>query len=349
MNAMPDYQSSMAFAVYEPGEEAFVISVARDFSTVEPELQAHLDELEGITPVSLQERVDEITGEMEMPNVTIPTRMFARLVATIEWLGGDARGMLAGQDIVPTFSPDPDAGAPELERPAAKAMQLLAWGDNGLKAIDKQCYELVLRMTKTQPGTESDYVRVSLGAVGKRLGVSAPTASKALQGLVTAGLVDTTRKVDPITGHTHIYARAGKMPIWGERYAENKARAKDAKRKRVCESCGSPRLMVKHVCTECGTVQVEAPHYEELVDVMADLQNTEPSTESSGGPQACEAEPPKEIRSKYITTTSSTSSDLLAFNGSPSHHRNPSLARPTVKDCKLGNGWYYMAPNRTFR
>ena len=317
-----------------------MISVARDFSTVEmPEIQAHLDELEGVTPVSLQERVDEITEEMEMPNVTIPTRMFARLVATIEWLGGDARAMLAGQDIVPTCSPDPDAGTPELERPVAKAMQLLAWGDNGLKAVDKQCYELVLRMTKTQPGTKSDYVRVSLGAVGKRLGVSAPTASKALQGLVTAGLVDTTRKTDPITGHTHIYARAGKMPVWGEVYAANAARAKDAKRKRVCESCGSPRLMVKHVCTECGTVQQEAPHYEELVDVMADLQTAEPPLDSGGGPQAREEEPPKEIRSKYISTTST---DLLDVTGSPSHHRNPSLASPPIKYCKPGSGWYYM-------
>jgi len=105
-------------------------------------------------------------------------------------------------------------------------------------------------------------------------------------------------KVDPATGHKMIYARAGKMPAWGEVYAENVRREKDAARKRICESCESPRLkLVRYfVCEDCGTIQTEAPHYEELVDSLADMENS--SSEST---------PTPESGVKHISTTSTIS------------------------------------------
>lgn len=224
---------------------------------------------------NMAEMVENMCDEISTPYITLPTRSYAKLCAAIHFLGGEAIDVVGNDPYWPGFAPEPEVDAPAVEKPAAKAMQLIAWGDNGLKAVDKQCYDLVLRMTKTQPGQDTDYVRVSLGAISTRLGVSpkSNTASKALWGLVDLGLLEAVRRPDRVTGNTHIYARAGKMPAWGEVYGENAARAKDAKRKRICESCGSTKLRLQHVCTDCGALQTEAPHYEELVENMADLEN----------------------------------------------------------------------------
>ena len=205
----------------------------------------------GNAPFNMMKMVEDIEDELGTPYVTIPTRSYAKLVAAIEFLGGTALDVVGDAPISPCFSLEaPAAADPPVERTAAKAMQLITWGNNGLKAIDKQCYDLVLRMTKTQPGQDSDYVRVSLGAISTRLGMSRNPTSKAFWGLCDIGLLDAIAKADPTTGHKVIYARAGKMPAWGEVYGKNVRREKDAVRKRICESCAGKRVkLVKYfVC-----------------------------------------------------------------------------------------------------
>src|ERR1035437_7226394 len=225
--------------------------------------------------------VDDMTSELGAPYITLNTRDYAKMCAAIHFLGGNAIDVVGNAPYWLSFVPQPEVDTPAVEKPAAKAMQLIAWGDNGLNATDKQCYDLVLRMTKTQPGQEQDYVRVELGAVATRLGSHRNTTSKAFWGLVDLGLLNAVYRTDPTTGHKLIYARAGKMPAWREVYAENKQRVADAKRKRVCEACASTKLRIETrcICTTCGTVQTEAPHYEELIDHLADLEaDQEPCT-----------------------------------------------------------------------
>ena len=235
------------------------------------------EEQEAVEPFDMAGRVDSIEGSILAPYMTIPTRTYAKFCAALEYYGSSALDVVGDAPYWPVFSPDPDIDTPAVEKPAAKAMQLIAWGDNGLNATDKQCYDLVLRMTKTQPGAEQDYVRVSLGAIATRLGSHRNTAAKAFWGLVDLELLNAVYRTDPTTGHKLIYARAGKMPAWREVYAENKQRVADAKRKRVCEACASTKLRIETrcICVTCGTVQTEAPHYEELIDHLADLENSQ--------------------------------------------------------------------------
>ena len=273
----------------------------------------HVQEIESNAPFNMMRMVEQIEDEVSTPFVTIPTRTYAKLCAAIEFLGGTALDVVGDAPIAPCFSLESGPAEQPMERTAAKAMQLITWGDNGLKAIDKQCYDLVLRMTKTQPGQDCDYVRVSLGAIAKRLGVSTPPASKALWGLADLGLLDAVTKVDPATGHKVIYARAGKMPAWGEVYAENVRREKDAARKRICESCESPRLkLVKYfVCEDCGTIQAEAPHYEELVDVLADMENSSPKRTPTDESSHMLTSTTSTISITSTTSTCSTPSSLI--------------------------------------
>ena len=221
--------------------------------------------------------VDDMTSELGAPYITLNTRDYAKMCAAIHFLGGNAIDVVGNAPYWLSFTPTPEVDTPAVEKPAAKAMQLIAWGDNGLNATDKQCYDLVLRMTKTQPGAEQDYVRVSLGAIATRLGSHRNTTSKAFWGLAELGLLDAVYRTDTATGHKLIYARAGKMPAWREVYAENKQRVADAKRKRVCEACASTKLRIETrcICVTCGTVQTEAPHYEELIDHLVDLENSQ--------------------------------------------------------------------------
>ena len=335
----------MAFVIMSPEQGSTFVSILAEekpFATI-----AHIVDPK---PFNLVKRVTEIENDINTPYITIPTQSYAKLIAQVEYYGGFPLDMIGDDPYWPSMTLEPDIDTPVVEKPAAKAMQLIAWGNNGLNATDKQCYNLVLHMTKTQPGTDNDYVRVSLGAITTRLGMSRNPASKSFWGLAEIGLIDAVYRTDPISGHKIIYARAGKMPVWGEVYAENKQRASDAKRKRVCEACGGGKLKIETrcICKECGTVQSEAPHYEELVDHLADIEN---SSESS---EPC-SKSDNSITSNRSTSNPSTSREDLCSHDESADDWGGGAMRgirtcdsPTIKDCKqrLGGGWYYMASAR---
>ena len=248
--------------------------------------------------------VHSIEDEISTPYVTIPTRTYAKLCAAVEFLGGTALDVVGDAPYWPSFSPEPEhpEDAPE-PYATAKALQLISWGDNGLKAVDKAEYELLLRMTKSRPGQNDAWVRVNLGAIGKRLGICAKTAGKVLWGLEYLGLVDAIAQRDPNTGHRYIMARAGRMPVWRERYRELPARVKDAARKRVCGECGGEqfvkRVIVTYSCMSCGIVQQEVPHSNDLIDALGEAENT-PTDTFLHGP----TEESSWIRNEAMTSTS---------------------------------------------
>jgi hypothetical protein len=235
------------------------------------------------TPVDFAGMVHSIEEDIGTPYVTIPTRSYAKLCATIEFLGGTALDVVGDAPFWPGFSPEPEHPEdPPEPHATAKALQLISWGKNGLKAIDKAEYELLLRMTKTRPGENDAYTRVNLTAIGDRLGVCPKTASNILWGLVDLQLLDAVAQRDPNTGHRYIMARAGRMPVCGETYRELPARLKDAARKRVCLECGGEqflkRVIVTYSCVSCGTVQQEVPHSEDLIDALGEAKNTPTDT-----------------------------------------------------------------------
>jgi len=222
--------------------------------------------------MEMQRIADQICEEFPTTYVTIETRSYAELLAAVQVLcgPGTVQNCISDTPIYPTEEPEPEN--PPLQYAAAKAIQVISWGDNGLKAVDKQCYDLVLRMTKSRPGQDDPFVRINLSAIGKRLGCCEKATSKALHGLDDCGLLDLESRRDDVTGHSYIVARAAHPPVWGEKYAENEARAKDARRKRVCQDCGGTTFKLTYVCKTCGVVQDEAPHSEELHDELAEAE-----------------------------------------------------------------------------
>ena len=236
-------------------------------------------------PITEMQRIaDQICQEYPTTYVTIETRTYAELLAAVQVLGGPGtvQACISDTTIYPTEEPEPEP-AP-LQYAADKAIQVVSWGDNGLKAVDKQCYDLVLRMTKSRPGQDDEFVRVNLSAIAKRLGCCGDAASKALHGLDDCGLVNLESRRDEVTGHNYLVARAAHPPVWGARYRENDARAKDAKRKRVCQDCGGTTFKLKYVCKTCGVVQTEAPHSEELHDELAEAEVASSILEQEANP-----------------------------------------------------------------
>lgn len=259
----------------------------------------------------------DISDELSTPYVTIPTRTYAKLCAAIEMLGGTVIDIVGNDPIYPGFTAEPDVASHPEEYAAAKAMQIISWSDNGLKAVDRCVYGLVLRMTKTVPGREDNYTAISLKAIAKRCGGCAKTASTALWALVDCGLLEAVTRKDSTTGHTIIYARAGAMPIYNDRYPQSVSREKDARRKRVCQDCGHDKFALKHVCMKCGSVQEESPHVDELVDTLADTSNTVssrriPTEDSSVGPLQHEFPPHYSIS----TNSKGENGECLSVRGS---------------------------------
>ena len=203
----------------------------------------------------MQTIADAICQEFPTTYVTIETRTYAELLAAVQVLCGPGtiQECINNTEVFLTEEPEPEPVP--LQHAAAKAIQVISWGNNGLKAVDKQCYDLVLRMTKSRPGQDDEFVRVNLSAIAKRLGCCGDAASKALHGLDDCGLVDLESRRDEATGHSYLVARAAHPPVWGTKYRENEARAKDARRKRVCQDCGGTAFRLKYVCKTCGVVQ----------------------------------------------------------------------------------------------
>ena len=249
----------------------------------------------------MQAIADEICQELPTTYVTIETRAYAELCAAVQVLAGPGavQKYIADTPIWLVDDPEPDV---PLDRGAAKAIHVMSWGDNGLKAVDKACYELVLRMTHSQPEHDDPFVRVNLQAIGKRLGVSAGTASKVLWGLSDLGLLEAERHKDENTGHNYIAARAGQMPVYGTRYASTPQRSQDASRKRVCPDCGGTRFDIRYICRGCGVVHRDPPHSEELVDELAEQDCKQPASQIVDS----------YIETSYIANTSTTCSQPVA-------------------------------------
>src|ERR1700693_863144 len=105
-----------------------------------------------------------VIDEISTPYTTMETAAVAALFAWIVAHGGDVIAITNDAPYYPGFQPEPEFDeAPD--KATEKAIKLLAWGDNGLCANDKQAYTCILHMTKTRPGHDDPHVCVSLGAV----------------------------------------------------------------------------------------------------------------------------------------------------------------------------------------
>jgi hypothetical protein len=268
--------------------------------------------------------VDSIVEEIGAPYMTIPTTTYAKLCAAIEFLGGTALDVIGDAPYHAGLSLEPEYASDPVEPAVAKASKVLAWGDNGLNATDKQTYELLLHMTKTTPGAEQPYVRVTIGAIAKRLDVTEKTASTALWGLADTGLIDAVHRSDPTTGYKLVYARAGKMPQWGERYAENTHRARDAERKRGCRGCGGEHFALRYICKDCGLVQDTPPFKDELQEAIQTADPTEPSVKFTD----CSIEDQSVTDTVQEPSVDSTDGVLLQEIQPRIYHIGPRIADP---------------------
>jgi hypothetical protein len=266
----------------------------------------------------------EIADEIATPYVTLTTRCYARIATAFEALGVSMLDVVGDEPIWPGFTPEPEHPEMPEEYAMQKALQIIHWSKNGLRAVDREMYELILRMTKSVPGREDSYTAISMQALRNRTGAGESTTRKALHGLIECGLIDAVLKRDSTTGNTVWYARAGKMPVYNQTYAQSTARKKDAARKRICPHCGGDKFACRFICIQCGAIHDDAPHVQELVEAPSDAENC-PNTTYSG---------------KLSTPTTDGTVDSTGVPPTPSLSRSINKGVKCEPDLPTDRSWY---------